>query len=160
MHLRGRAAHTGTTPFDARADTLLAFADCVRAIHDAARALPPALASVTTVAGDPQSINTLASDVRFTIDARAPGDELLAALETRLADACTKAAAAQGVAVASWERFWHAPSTQFHPDAVACVRAAAEDVAPGRFREMGSGAGHDSCVSNLFLIRGQGLIGV
>ncbi|KIP01451.1 hypothetical protein PHLGIDRAFT_123337, partial [Phlebiopsis gigantea 11061_1 CR5-6] len=46
--------------------------------------------------------------------------------------------------VAQWERFWHAPSTLFHADAVACVRAAAGEAAPGRVREMRSGAGHDS----------------
>lgn len=113
--------------------------------HAVAHALPGALASVAVIHSSPQAINTLAGTVQFNIDARAPADAGLAALEAALEERCRAVASARGVQVRRWERFWNAPCTLFDARMVHCVRESADEAGVG-WREMQSGAGHDSCV--------------
>ena len=141
--LRGREQHCGTTPMDARADTLLAAARMIVAINSAALSIPGALASVAVITSAPQSINTLASRVTFTIDARARDDATLATLEIALQKECAAVSQSSGVKIEKWDRFWNAPQTIFDETAVGAVRASVED-AGYAYSELQSGAGHDS----------------
>ena len=143
VHLRGREQHCGTTPLDKRADTLLCAAHMITRINSVARSLPGTLASVAVIHSTPQSVNTLAGHVRFTIDARARNDEKLEGLVKALKELCTDEAGKAGVQIETWDRFWTARETKFDEKVVGFIRAAAEENGFG-WKKIQSGAGHDS----------------
>lgn len=145
VELRGREQHCGTTPMDARADTLLAAAKMIVAINEAALSVPGSLASVAVINSTPQSINTLASRVQFNIDARARDDGVLAQLESRLKEVCEEVSAKTGVKIETWDRFWNSPRITFDERMVETVRASAKENG-FKYLDLQSGAGHDSYV--------------
>jgi allantoate deiminase len=73
----GRAGHAGTTPMGARDDALVAAAEAVLRIRDAARAIDGAVATVGELSVEPGASNVIPSRVRFSVDARAPDAERL-----------------------------------------------------------------------------------
>ena len=81
----GRAGHAGTTPMDLREDALVAAAEAVLRIRDAALVLPRAVATVGKLDVEPGGINVIPGRVRLSVDARAPDvealDRLVAAIE-------------------------------------------------------------------------------
>ncbi len=89
LQFQGRSAHAGTTPSEARDDAMV---KAVRAAH--------AVLAIAEAKGDPQlrltigrfeawpaSINTIAREVRFTIDLRHPDPRVLDAVQAALQDA-------------------------------------------------------------------------
>ena len=76
--------HCGTTPMKMRADTLLCFAKMTVKINEIALETPGALATVAVVNSTPQSVNTIAGLVQFSIDARAKDDATLAVLDEKI----------------------------------------------------------------------------
>jgi len=74
----GRAGHAGTTPMDARDDALVAAAEAVLRVRDAARAIDGAVATVGELSVEPGASNVIPSHARFSVDARAPDSERLA----------------------------------------------------------------------------------
>jgi acetylornithine deacetylase/succinyl-diaminopimelate desuccinylase-like protein len=82
--LEGAAGHAGTTPMDARDDALVAAAEYVLRVRDAALAIPEAVATVGVIEAEPGGVNVIPGRVRLTVDARAPDtarlDRLLDAL--------------------------------------------------------------------------------
>jgi acetylornithine deacetylase/succinyl-diaminopimelate desuccinylase-like protein len=75
--VEGRAGHAGTTPMDARDDALANAAQEVLRIHEAARAIEGAVATVGRLEVQPGAVNVIPSRVTFTVDARAPDAERL-----------------------------------------------------------------------------------
>ena len=73
----GRAGHAGTTPMGARDDALVAAAEAVLRVRDAARAIDGAVATVGELSVEPGASNVIPSRVRFSVDARAPDAERL-----------------------------------------------------------------------------------
>ena len=147
VELRGKEQHCGTTPMDRRHDTLLTAAKMIVAINQAALDTPGGLASVAVINSTPQSINTLASHVQFNIDIRAIDDPLLAKLEEKVKAACEGIAAEMGVKIEVYDKFWTSPRTKFDEVCVDMVRQSATESGYS-FREIQSGAGHDSLVIN------------
>ena len=78
--LEGSAGHAGTTPMDAREDALVAAAQRILEIRDAARGIPGAVATVGELDVEPGAGNVIPSRVRLSLDARAPDAERLDAL--------------------------------------------------------------------------------
>jgi allantoate deiminase len=80
----GRAGHAGTVPMDGRADALVAAAELILRIRDAARRIDGAVATVGRVVVEPGAVNVIPDRVAVSIDARAPDaarfDELVAAI--------------------------------------------------------------------------------
>jgi acetylornithine deacetylase/succinyl-diaminopimelate desuccinylase-like protein len=80
----GRAGHAGTTPMAAREDALVAAAEAILRIRDAALALDGAVATVGRVEVEPGGSNVIAGRVSISVDARAPDagtlDRLVAAI--------------------------------------------------------------------------------
>lgn len=124
-----------------------------------------ALASTGILTLSPGSVNTVPGSVRFSLDLRAPADETVEAVEAELKrDFATLAAgggaaasveggvAGAGVATGlsssvSWTTDFVSPAVLFHQDCISAVRAAAKSVLGGKeglYRDMTSGAGHDS----------------
>jgi len=143
VELRGKEQHCGTTPMDRRHDTLLTAAKMIVAINGAAIETPGGLASVAVINSTPQSINTMASHVQFNIDIRAVEDPLLALLEEKVKTACVFIADEAGVEIEVYDKFWTSPRTKFNEVAVGMIRKSAEESGYA-FREIQSGAGHDS----------------
>jgi acetylornithine deacetylase/succinyl-diaminopimelate desuccinylase-like protein len=81
----GRAGHAGTTPMDAREDALVAAAEYVVAVRDAAAAHEGCVATVGRLEIEPGAENVIPKAVRLVVDARAPDrarlDALVEALE-------------------------------------------------------------------------------
>jgi len=143
IELRGREQHCGTTPMKMRADTLLCFAKMTVRINEIALETPGALATVAVVNSTPQSVNTIAGLVQFSIDARAKDDTTLAVLDEKIRVACQQIAEHAGVAIKTWDRYLNCPETKFDPNAVGMVKQAVKGAGYASC-ELQSGAGHDS----------------
>jgi acetylornithine deacetylase/succinyl-diaminopimelate desuccinylase-like protein len=76
----GSAGHAGTTPMSGRDDALVAAAEAVLRIRDAAHGIDGAVATVGELAVEPGASNVIPSRVRLSVDARAPDSERLARL--------------------------------------------------------------------------------
>jgi allantoate deiminase len=82
--VEGAAGHAGTTPMAGRSDALVAAAERILAIRDAAAAIPEAVATVGVLRVEPGAENVIPARVSFTVDARAPDLERLDALVVAL----------------------------------------------------------------------------
>jgi acetylornithine deacetylase/succinyl-diaminopimelate desuccinylase-like protein len=76
----GRAGHAGTTPMSARDDALVAAAERILEIRDAAWAVDGAVATVGELEVEPGASNVIPSRVRISVDVRAPDADGLARL--------------------------------------------------------------------------------
>jgi hydantoinase/carbamoylase family amidase len=123
----GRAGHAGTTPMVGRADALVAAAEAVLRIRDAAGGIEGAVATVGRIEVEPGGTNVIPGRARMSVDARAPD---LARLERLLA--------AIGLE----------PELRTEPVAMSdTVRVALEAAMEERglpVVELASGAGHDA----------------
>ncbi len=141
VEIQGRTDHAGTSPLRIRKD---AMQDAVRAItalnalmHDPEDVLRFTVASMEVF---PNTSNTVADRVRFTIDFRHPDNEVLQARGNAIAGVIQ--AALKTCRFTLTERF-HAVPVAFQPDVPAAVERAAK--AQGlRARRMPSGAFHDA----------------
>ncbi len=141
--LRGRAAHAGTTPMDARRDALAGAAEAVLALERLARETEGAVATAGILEVVRGARNIVPGQVRLSVDLRHPDDGAADALEARFAAELAAIAARRGLEHA-FTRIWAFPALRFDEGCIAAVRRAAE--AEGLpWRAMVSGAGHDSC---------------
>ena len=76
----GRVGHAGTTPMSARDDALVAAAERILEIRDAAWAVDGAVATVGELEVEPSASNVIPSRVRISVDVRAPDADGLARL--------------------------------------------------------------------------------
>jgi allantoate deiminase len=74
--LSGVAGHAGTVPMHLRRDALAAAAECVLAVERAAKSDPELVATVGRIEASPGAINVIPGQVVFTVDVRAPRDQL------------------------------------------------------------------------------------
>lgn len=165
VQVTGRDAHTGTTPFENRADALLASAKMMQHAHRTATKYG-ARASTGMLTLEPGSTNTIPGIVRFSLDIRAPEDQIVDRVEGHLREAFEKIGGYEGVKLegktydyseggtkglptgVAWTVDSVSSAVKFHPDCISCVK----DSAAGLFgpeaekltEDMVSGAGHDS----------------
>ena len=76
----GRAGHAGTTPMLGRQDALVAAAEEILRVRDAALAIKDAVATVGQLEVEPGGTNVIPSRVTFSLDVRAPDAERLSRL--------------------------------------------------------------------------------
>ena len=85
IFFEGTAGHAGTTPMERRDDALVAAAERILAIRDAARAIDGAVATVGELDVEPGAGNVIPSRARISLDVRAPDrarlDTLIAAID-------------------------------------------------------------------------------
>jgi allantoate deiminase len=74
--LAGEAGHAGTVPMKLRRDTLAAAAECVLAVERIALGHAELVGTVGRIEALPGAINVIPGETRFTVDVRAPQDEL------------------------------------------------------------------------------------
>lgn len=137
----GTANHAGTTPMAMRRDAGVAAARVMTYLDQLARATPGAVATVGTLALQPNAINVIPSQASFTIDLRNPDEARLQAQEAALADLLDQLRA-QGFAVTT-ERLARFQPVTFAPDIVSAIEASAA-ARQMPCRRMTSGAGHDA----------------
>lgn len=146
FHLKGRNAHTGTTPLAMRKDPLLAASKMIAASNTIAKELG-ALAS-TGVFRIPQvsSTNTVPSEVSFTLDIRHPDTSMVVEMQERCLDTFQRISKEDGQGIQfDWTVDTISPAVKFDADALAVVANAANSVVgPDGWLQIDSGAGHDS----------------
>jgi beta-ureidopropionase / N-carbamoyl-L-amino-acid hydrolase len=140
--LTGTSAHAGTTPLSLRRDALQAAVRAILALNglmdDPSDRLRFTIGSLTT---EPGSSNSVAGQVRFTIDLRHPEAAILA--ERGDAVAGTIAGAAGPSIKAAVTESFNAPPLDFDPAIIDGIAAAAESLGL-RWTRMPSGAFHDA----------------
>jgi acetylornithine deacetylase/succinyl-diaminopimelate desuccinylase-like protein len=119
----GRAAHAGTTPMGERSDALVAAAEFVLRVRDAAK--DGAVATVGALELEPGAMNVVPARARVSVDARAPTAAQLDAL----------------VETIGFELAWRQDPVPMSGPPLDALRAAL----PGA-PELVSGAGHDAMV--------------
>jgi len=92
--LSGMAGHAGTVPMGLRRDALAAAAECVLAVERIGRGDAELVATVGRIEAQPGAINVIPGKVAFTIDVRAPRDELrrqaVSSITNEIANLCAK----------------------------------------------------------------------
>ena len=139
--LTGETAHAGTTPLGLRRD---AVQDMVRAIaalnalmHDPQDVLRFTVGRITV---EPNTSNSVANRVSFSIDLRHPDKKVLLARGDAVAGVTQSAVRDAGVSV---QETFHALPVEFSPLVIEAVERAAVDQGYRRMR-MPSGAFHDA----------------
>ena len=140
----GRRGHAGTVPMDLRSDALGAAAGFVRRVHDAARALPGAVATIGRMDVLPGATNTIPGRVELFADLRAPDAERLAALIAAATGAASFSAEEASCVVEILPR-WRYEPVQMHPEPAGALRRAIA-AAGLEVVELPSGAGHDAAI--------------
>ena len=139
--ISGIANHAGTTPMTMRSDAGVAAAKTIAFLDKMARETPKAVATVGTITFEPNAINVIPSQARFTVDMRNP-DETLLREQERTLDAFLDVIRQSGLTV-NVERLARFEPVIFSPHIVAAIEdAVSERQLPSR--RMTSGAGHDA----------------
>ncbi len=142
--LTGQEAHAGPTPMRRRKDALLGAAHLVTAVNRIGLENQPyACATVGMMQVSPNSRNTIAGKVFFTIDFRHPNDETLSKMDAAIRAEAEKVAKDIGLGL-DFKQIWYSPPVTFAESCVAAIRGAAGEL---DFQHMDiiSGAGHDAC---------------
>jgi allantoate deiminase len=139
--LQGEAGHAGTVPMNLRRDALAAAAECVLAIERIAAGDQDLVGTVGRIEARPGAINVIPGEVQFTIDFRAPRDELREqAVRTAIAELQAIAQRRRiGCRVEKLQELGVAKCAPWLMDQLDRA-VAAEGV---RVRRLPSGAGHD-----------------
>ncbi|MFO1091401.1 MAG: Zn-dependent hydrolase [Hyphomicrobiales bacterium] len=140
--LRGRDAHTGTTPMHLRRDALLAAARFIEAVNRVGLQSKGGLATVGLIENKPNSRNTIPGEVFLTVDIRCPDAEELDRMEAAMRAALKEIASSMGIEVEE-ACTWNSPPVKFDEALIDCVRTAAE-TSGFTHRDIVSGAGHDA----------------
>lgn len=141
--IEGLANHAGTTPMDMRHDAGHAAASVITFLHERASASKSGtVATVGTIAFEPNAINVIPSKAIFTVDLRDPAEQNLKDQEQALADYLAELEKKHSVTI-SVERLARFEPVTFDKDIVQRIEAAAAARGLGS-RRMTSGAGHDA----------------
>ena len=140
--LDGTAGHAGTVPMSARQDALIAASECVLAVEAVAPSHAGMVGTVGQMTVSPGATNVIPGRVTFSVDMRAPKDNLrraaVAELEARMRDL-----AAQRSVGVSIEGTHEAVSVACAPWIVDEIEGAMAELGQRPFR-LPSGAGHDA----------------
>jgi len=139
--LRGVAGHAGTVPMGLRRDALAAAAECVLAVERIAQADPELVGTVGRIEARPGAINVIPGEVEFTLDVRAPRDDLRQKAVSSILHAIEAIGKARGVALQT-EKLQENGVAACAPWLMEQMdRAVAAEGLP--VRRLPSGAGHD-----------------
>jgi hydantoinase/carbamoylase family amidase len=139
--IRGRVAHAGTTPMDARHDPGLAAAATALRVEEIARA-EGGVGTVGAMTFEPGIPTAIPGAVSMMVDLRHREDAPLARMLESTLEAVRSSSAERGCEVAE-EPIWRIEPISFDPELVALAREACERVT-GTAYELPSGALHDA----------------
>jgi N-carbamoyl-L-amino-acid hydrolase len=145
--LKGKDAHTGSTPMNMRVNAGLGMARIIDLVHTIAMDnQPDAVGAVGHANVYPNSRNVIPGKAVFTIDFRSPEQEKLDGMRARLEAEAPKIAKELGLEI-EIEPVGHFDPVTFDEGCVKAVRDAAERLGYSH-RDIVSGAGHDACWIN------------
>lgn len=148
VKVNGKASHTGTTPFAARSDALLAASKMVVKGNEIATK-HQGLFSVGVFNLNPGVVNVIPGDVSFTVDARHVKDDVLSQIIDDVKTEFDAIAKSSGRTIqVEFEHIYTSNAVLFHPDCIKCVTESAKELFGNKVRTIVSGAGHDSCATN------------
>jgi len=142
IHLTGHSAHAGTTPMAARQDALFAAGELIQALEARVAGTDGLMATVGEFHIAHASRNTIAGELRFTLDLRHPDDGVVDALIDELHVLFARLCDRRDVECRI-DLHWRSPALPFDADCVGHVRDAAQTLEVS-WQEMISGAGHDA----------------
>jgi len=144
--LTGVANHAGSTSMSDRHDALVGAATLILQLEGVARGLSPlAVCTVGRIECRPNAINVIPSEVEFTIDFRAPTNEILGEGDEHIRAQIEQVANRRGLR-ASIEQTESAPAVQMDLRVCAALETSAEKLGLGRLPSTISGALHDSAI--------------
>ncbi len=138
----GEAGHAGTVPMGLRRDALAGAAEMIAAIEAVGARHEGGVATVGRIAAVPGAVNVIPGEVRFSIDARAPSDAMLAAMLGEIDTVCAAIAQRRGLGFTQ-SPFMRAPATPMAPELREAFADSARKVV-GEAPMIPSGAGHDA----------------
>lgn len=141
--LKGREAHTGSTPMGHRANAGLGMARVTSLVDEIAWShAPHAVGTVGSCEIFPNSINIIPGLAVFTVDFRSPDAGILNAMQEELEAKATGIAKDIGLEI-TFEQLSNVAPVTFDTDCVSCLRDAARSLNYD-YKEIVSGAGHDA----------------
>ncbi|MSS00028.1 allantoate amidohydrolase [Arthrobacter sp. BL-252-APC-1A] len=138
LTVHGQGNHAGTTLMEDREDPMVAAAQIITAVQQAAAALPGARATVGRIQAVPGGTNVIASRVELWLDARHEEDAVTAQLVETIHGKAQKIAAFEGCSVSLAQESF-SPTTSFDPALQRQLQLALPQ-AP----VLATGAGHDA----------------
>ncbi|UCH76267.1 MAG: Zn-dependent hydrolase [Rhodospirillales bacterium] len=142
----GMDSHAGTTPMDRRRDAMAGAARMLVAAERIGKTTPGAVTTVGMLRVVPSSRNVVPGEVFFTVDARHPDGDTLAAMDAALRGSFAEIAQQADLKLAI-ETVTDTAPVVFDEGCVDAVRQAAEG-SGYPCRDIVSGAGHDACFIN------------
>ncbi len=145
--LTGRESHTGSTPMPKRKNAGLGMARITQLVDEIAWShAPNAVGAVGHCDVYPNSRNIIPGKVVFTIDFRAPEQEIIDDMESRMRHGAEKICEELGLNM-EIEQAGKFDPVKFDDNCVSAVRNAAVRLGYSH-RDLVSGAGHDACWIN------------
>jgi hydantoinase/carbamoylase family amidase len=146
IKLVGRDAHTGTTPWSARKDPVLAGARMIASAASIAQKSGALAATGIFNHAVPGSVNTIAGSAKFTLDIRHSATQVVADVQQRCIDKFKEIAQTEGSEVDfSYTIDTQSDAVIFDTQCVKAIRKSAiAEVGEAAVMDMTSGAGHDS----------------
>jgi allantoate deiminase len=142
VDVSGVAGHAGTVPMGMRHDALAGAAECIVAIENLCSTQAHLVGTVGAIEASPGALSVIAGSVRFSVDIRAPIDELRLDAVARVREALAQICERRGLTLAIEE---------VHENrAVRCsprlIQRLSQAIAAEGFtvRELPSAAGHDA----------------
>ena len=145
--IKGKDAHTGSTPMPMRYNAGLGMARVLELVDEIAWSHQPhAVGAAGHIDVFPNSRNVIPGKVVFTIDFRSPDIKVITDMETRLQKDAAKICKDMGLEI-FFEKVGGFDPVTFDKKCVEAVRSAAKRLGYSH-RDIISGAGHDACWIN------------
>lgn len=138
----GHAGHAGTVPMDARQDALCAAAECILAVENTATTHLEAVGTVGQLTVEPGASNVIPGEARFSVDFRAPLDDVRRKAVAHLMNRFDQVAAKRNVTIT--REYTHgSDGVHCAKNVVDAIETAMSDLGHRPFH-LPSGAGHDA----------------
>lgn len=143
--MKGKAQHTGTTPFKSRSDALLASSKCV-VLGDQIAHKYGGLCSVGIMELQPAVVNVIPEQVRFVVDMRHHLDEKIETMYAEFQDGMREIVKLSGVKLAfEMKSLVDQKAIHFDETCKKCIKDASDELfGASESLALVSGAGHDS----------------
>ncbi len=144
LSIKGHANHAGTTRMDRRCDALVAAAELIKGIYEAALASNGGyVATVGKLIVSPGATNVVPGEVQFTIETRAADNKIIDNACETMMSLLTQTESKYKVKATVLNRHLTLPR-HLDDNVLEVLRQAARKVAVEEFNEMPSWAGHDA----------------
>lgn len=142
FQLKGESNHAGTTPMELRKDALLVAAEIVKYARQLTTEIKGQVCNAGLMEVQPNLINVVPSDVRFTLDLRNRNNKDLEEAEKSILDFAGKVSQRENVLL-DYKSLVRFEPVQFDKNLTELVETSADTLGYS-YKRMPSGAGHDA----------------